>query len=165
MLFEIGCPPKFAMLSKILWEIWRFWKLISARQRECLLQGEPHEEGRWNINTDCRLTKYVVLGKSHVFISRISQTVVWSTSCMVYHPRIFFQPLVGLRRTQPGILSTQVKKFRACRREKWAFQHSCENASTSSISLQNSACGCRYNRHSFISLFVNLLMFNVTKLL
>jgi len=32
MLFDIGLPPKFAKLSKILWKIGKFWKKISADQ-------------------------------------------------------------------------------------------------------------------------------------
>ena len=77
------------------------YRLVPETECVCLLQGEPHEEGKWNINADCRERgKFIItlqpnkiccLGENHVF--RTSQTVVWSTSCVVYRPQRFLQPL------------------------------------------------------------------------
>jgi len=69
-------------------------------ETECVYYSE---EGRWNINADYRereqfiitlqTNKICCLGENHVFMNRTSQTVVWSTSCVVYSPPSFLQPL------------------------------------------------------------------------
>ena len=48
---------------------------------ETSTQTEEREKNLLSIRL--RPTKYAVLGKSHVFMRRTSQTVVWSTSCVV----------------------------------------------------------------------------------
>jgi len=51
MLFEIAPPPKFAKLSSILWNIWKFRKRISADQTHSGEEGKIYRKVIYNKST------------------------------------------------------------------------------------------------------------------